>query len=118
MDQFASTAPPVPRERHERSKRTPGLPEASLDVPATTMETVLFLPSLTPSLGVPAPTVETVLFLPSLTPSLDVPATTVETILFPPSLTPSLPRCHLKATDKKAKFDTLKPFRLLFRIGT
>ena len=25
-------------------------------------------------------------------------------------LTPSLPGCHLKATNKSAKFETLKPF--------
>ena len=33
------------------------------------------------------------------------------------TLTPSLPWCHLKATNKRAKFETLRPFRLLIRTG-
>ena len=33
------------------------------------------------------------------------------------SLTPSLPRCHLKTTSKSAKFETCKPFYLLFCTG-
>ena len=32
-------------------------------------------------------------------------------------LTPSLPWCHLKTTNKSAKFETLKPFSFLFRTG-
>ena len=36
---------------------------------------------------------------------------------FTPGLTPSLPRCHLKTTDKNARFETLKPFCFLFRTG-
>ena len=33
-------------------------------------------------------------------------------------LTPSLPQHHLKTTNKSVKFETLKPFCLLFRTGT
>ena len=33
------------------------------------------------------------------------------------SLTPSLPRCRLKTSNKRAKFETLKTFCLLFCIG-
>ena len=32
-------------------------------------------------------------------------------------LTPSLPRCHLKTISKSAKFETLKPFCLVFGTG-
>ena len=32
-------------------------------------------------------------------------------------LTPSLTGCHLKTTNKSAKFQILKPFCLLFRTG-
>ena len=33
-------------------------------------------------------------------------------------LTPSLPWCHLKTTNKSAKFEILKPFRFIFWSGT
>ena len=33
------------------------------------------------------------------------------------TLNPSLPWCHLKMTNKSAKFETLKPFCLLFHTG-
>ena len=33
------------------------------------------------------------------------------------ALTPSLPGCHLKTTNKAAKFETLKPFCFIFRTG-
>ena len=33
------------------------------------------------------------------------------------TLTPSLPSCHFKTTNKSAKFETLKPFCLLFHTG-
>ena len=35
----------------------------------------------------------------------------------PAPLTPSLPCCHLKKTPESAKFETLKPFRLLFALA-
>ena len=34
-----------------------------------------------------------------------------------PTLTPTLARCHLKTTNKSAKFETLRSFLLLFFCG-